>query len=290
MLRHDGVVRVADYPELRSAWSRQAQLKKVVRALPGVVVDAALVRDPVAWMRAVYAWDPNAVVAGRAAASLTFAPGLSVTLVSVYTDSRLADRGPIRFRHHALESELTAWVGDLRVTTPAATGLTAALDGDFEPATAALRLSLTKVGDLTECARRLRVRPRIRVSEVLRDLSGNPWSVAEVQAHRLLRGAGVTGWVGNYPVVLQGSRYVIDLAFPRSKVAFEINSFEFHSSKQAMMRDAGRANAMLAAGWRSYVLMPTQITDYPEETLDFIRVVVRQRDQRSRGIRASEIF
>jgi len=253
-------------------------------------MDGALVEDPVAWMRAVHAWDPNAVVAGRAAASLAFAPETTVDRVSVYTSSRIADRGMLRFRRHVLRPELTSWVGGLRITMPAATGLTAALEGDYEPATTALRLSLVDVGALRECGRLLTVRPAGRVREVLRDLSGNPWSVAEVDAHRLLRGGGVTGWMGNHPVVLRGSRYVLDLAFPEAKVAFEVNSFQFHSSKQAMMRDAGRANALLAAGWRPYVLMPTQIAHHPEETLDFVRSVVRRREQRSRAIRVTEIF
>lgn len=290
MQLHRGVVRLADHPALRSSWARHAQDGRVVRALPGVVMDAVLVNDPGAWIRAVHAWDPNAIVAGRAAASLTFAPDTAVGHVLVYTSSRMADRGMIRFRRHALHQDLISWVGDLRVTTPAATGLTAALEGDYEPVTTALRLAVVDVEMLNECGRLLTIRPAAGVRSVLRDVSSNPWSVAEVEAHRLLRGAGITGWLGNEPMMIDGRRYVLDIPFPAAKVAFEVNSFEFHSSKQAMMHDAGRANALLAAGWRSYVLMPTQIVDHPDETLHFIRRVVRLREQRSRDIRETEIF
>lgn len=78
MREYGGVVRVADHPELRSAWSRRATAGAVVRALPGVVMEAERARDPLAWVRAVHAWDPNAVIAGRAAAHLAFAPELVV--------------------------------------------------------------------------------------------------------------------------------------------------------------------------------------------------------------------
>ena len=280
MSEHDGILRVADYPALRSAWVRHVRTGRVIRPLPGVVMDAALAQDPVAWMRAVHAWDRNAVVVARAAASLTFAPETVLDHVSVYTASRLRDRGLIRFRCHELDPELTSWVGNLRVTTPAATSLTAGLEGDYDPATAALRLSIVDLEALGECARRLNIRPAQNVRGVLRDLGGNPWSVAEVDAHRLLRGAGITGWVGNHGVVINGRRYVLDIAFPAARVAFEVNSFQFHSSRQAMVRDAGRANAILAAGWRLYVLMPGNITQHPQETLAFVRSVTRRREQR----------
>lgn len=288
MARHSGVVRLADHRELRSAWARHARSGRVIRALPGVVLDAALRDDPAAWMRAVHAWDCNAVLAGRAAAWLTFAPAVAVTQVLVYSRTRLLDRGPLRFRRHELCPELTGWVEGMHVTTPEATALTAALEGDFEPATTALRSALVGIDSLREAARALRVRPAATLRAVLRDLSGNPWSVAEVEAHRLLRAAGVTGWIGNHHVSVGGMQLVLDIALVAARVAFEVNSFQFHSSRDAQARDAVRLNALLAAGWRVYTLTPAQIRLHPEETAHWIRSVVRRRERR--GIGRGEII
>ncbi|MFT3887722.1 MAG: hypothetical protein QM713_06120 [Arachnia sp.] len=278
-----GVVCLRDYPTLRSAWTQHLASGRLIRVLPGVVLDAELADEPLAWMRAVHRWDPNAVLAGAAAARLTFAPGSRPKQVLVYARTKLADRGLVRFHRHRLPPDLTMWRHGVHVTSPAVTALTAALAGDYETATAALRERAARQDTLQEAARRLLVRPRDQLDRALVDLSGNPWSVAEVEAHRLFRAAGIRGWVGNHEVVAGGQAFCLDIALPESRTAFEINSFEFHSGREAMMRDARRANLLALAGWRQYVLLPTQITNDPHETIEFIRNVVWARQRGARG-------
>jgi very-short-patch-repair endonuclease len=280
MREYEGVVRVADHPELQSAWSRRARSGLVIRALPGVVMDVKQAQDPFAWVRAAHAWNPNAVIAGRAAARLTYDSETIVDEVAVYTATKISDRGRLRFVRHPLHPKLTMWRGAFRVTIPEASGLTAALAGDFEPATTALRKSLATPSSLADAARLLDLRPARRLHGVIRDLSGNPWSVAEVQAHRILRDGGVSGWVGNHEVVAGGRTYFLDIAFPEARIFFEVNSFLHHSRREAMSRDAAKANALVADGWRMYTLTTDQIAYHPEATLDFIRSVLRRRELR----------
>ncbi|MCC2592093.1 hypothetical protein LKO27_01445 [Tessaracoccus sp. OS52] len=283
---HGGVVAISSYKSLRTGWSQAVRKGSLVKALPGIVMDPGLEGDGGAWIRAVNLWDPNAAIAGRAAAALSFDATTDVSDVVVYTSRRVEDRGLLRFRRHQIPAEHLEWTGDFRITNPSATALTAGLDGDFQTATTALRLGLVSVASLTALAGQWapgRPRPAQKVAEAL---SRNPWSVAELEAHRLLRDHGITGWVGNLRVTLAGKEWVLDIALEDARIAFEINSFEFHSSKEAMERDAVKANALAAGGWRCYVLTPRQIRDNPEEATDLIRRVIWKRHQaKPRNIR-----
>lgn len=245
-----------------------------MQALPGIAMDAGLVEDPRAWIRAVSLWNPNAVVAGAAAAAITFDEETPLTTVPVYVKDRVADRGPLRFIAGDLDPELLQYEGGIRVTNPAATAVTAGLAGQFGPGTAALRKHRTSPGKIAEAAEAFPLRSRPRARGVALDLSGNPWSPAEVDCHRLFRKAGITGWVGNVEVWLSGARYVPDVSLRGARIAFEVDSFQHHGSREAMEQDSGRRNQFLSHGWRSYTLLPSQIRDLEEETIAFVRSVV----------------
>jgi len=75
-------------------------------------------------------------------------------------------------------------------------------------------------------------------------------SELERMAVRLLRAAGITGFVLNHRTVLPGGRVVeLDIAFPALAVALELDGYAYHSSPEAMRADLQRANAIMAAGW-----------------------------------------
>lgn len=282
MKLHGGVVRVNRYPHQRSAWSRLVVSGELFAPLPGVVMDPALKDDPMAWIQAIHLWNPNAVIAGTAAARLSFVPEADLSTIRVLTSTRLSDRGPIRFRRCAVAASLVGWVGDLRVTGVDLTSLTAALDGDFEPVTDGLREGLTTRGRLAEAARHWPVRPRGPLEAVLKAVERNPWSVAEVDAHRLFRESGLTGWVGNPTVLIDGVVSYPDIAFLEPRIAFEINSFAHHSSRSDMERDSSRMNRLIAAGWRVYTLTPAQVRYARAETGAFIRSVVPREFRRGK--------
>lgn len=280
---HDGVVRTSEFPSLRTSFSQRVKAGELIAALPGLVMDAGLKDDPFAWIRAVHMWNPNAIIAGTAAAKLTFAKEVQLLTIRVYSSTKLADRGPLRFRHCAVDADLLAWAGEVRVTGPDVTALSAALDGDYEPGTTALRLGLITPESVAATADRWLARPRQAILAAARVLGNNPWSVAEVDAHRLFRESGVIGWVANPELRIAGHKLHPDIALLQKKIAFEVNSFAHHSSKTQMERDAARMNLLVEAGWRVYVLTPSQIRNNPSETADFVTRVVPPHFRRGRG-------
>lgn len=234
----------------------------------------ALEGVPEAWIRAVTLWNPNAIITGRAAARLTFAPDIHLKEIHVYHPRPMPDRGPLRFRRQTINPEFVRWVAGTRVTDVVATALTAGIEGDFEPGTTALRSTSLRPGAIAALAEEWSLPFRPAAKAVALDLRANPWSVAEVDAHRLFRRADIRGWAGNAEVWLRGRRYAPDISIRKARIAFEVNSYEFHSSTTALERDATRLNAFLAAGWRSYALSPRQLRDHPDESIEFIRSVV----------------
>lgn len=76
-----------------------------------------------------------------------------------------------------------------------------------------------------------------------------PWSVLELRLHRLLRAAGLTGWVTNHRLLL-GPRWVyVDVAFPDFRVAIEADGREHHSQAADFEGDRARWNLLAADGW-----------------------------------------
>ena len=227
-------------------------------------------------------WNPNAIIAGSAAAALTFDPSLRPREILVYAKGTLADRGPLRFRRDRIDPALTTWRNGIRMTGHVGTVLTAGLEGDLATGTTALRHGLVRPEDIAEHAASWTARRAPQARSVAHALSGNPWSVAEVEAHELFRSAGIRGWEGNQEVWLCGHRFVPDISIPATRTAFEVNSYEYHSSPDALERDGTRLNAFISAGWRSYSLTPRQIRDHPAEAIEFVRSVVWRRHRRLR--------
>jgi very-short-patch-repair endonuclease len=62
--------------------------------------------------------------------------------------------------------------------------------------------------------------------------------------------ARLPGLVKQYPLTRPGGAQVrIDLAFPHAKVAVEVDSYRWHSGRDAWRRDLARRNDLIALGW-----------------------------------------
>lgn len=70
-------------------------------------------------------------------------------------------------------------------------------------------------------------------------------SAAERLLVRILRDAGITGWVLGHPF----GPWRIDLAFPREKVAVEVDGWAWHVDAQRFANDRRKQNALVRAGW-----------------------------------------
>lgn len=80
---------------------------------------------------------------------------------------------------------------------------------------------------------------------LLRAAGDGAASEAERRLVRLLRRAGVTGWVLGHPA----EGYLLDLAFPTIRVAIEVDGWAWHSDVDRFRADRRRQNALVAAGW-----------------------------------------
>ena len=70
-------------------------------------------------------------------------------------------------------------------------------------------------------------------------------SAAERLLVRILRDAGITGWVLGHPF----GPWRIDLAFPREKVAVEVDGWAWHVDVERFANDRRKQNALVRAGW-----------------------------------------
>ena len=70
-------------------------------------------------------------------------------------------------------------------------------------------------------------------------------SQAERRLVRLLRDAGITGWVRGYEL----GPYELDLAFPEQRVAIEFDGWAWHSDVERFRRDRRKGNDLVIAGW-----------------------------------------
>jgi very-short-patch-repair endonuclease len=70
-------------------------------------------------------------------------------------------------------------------------------------------------------------------------------SAAERLLVKLLREAGIGGWVVGYPF----GPYRIDLAFPAARVAVEVDGWAWHVDVDRFRTDRRKGNAITRAGW-----------------------------------------
>jgi very-short-patch-repair endonuclease len=80
---------------------------------------------------------------------------------------------------------------------------------------------------------------------LLQAASDGARSEAERLLVKLLREAGITGWRTNYPV----GGYKVDVAFPKQKVAIEVDGLAHHSDSDDFHSDRVRQNNSTLLGW-----------------------------------------
>lgn len=118
-----------------------------------------------------------------------------------------------------------------------------------------LRRRLVRLERLRSCVGRLGKSPGRRPS-VIQDLlvarlpGYDPGdSDLETRVLRALVAAGLPVLVQQYRVRIRGQTYKLDLADPPSRLAVELDGWEFHHTRSAFDDDRARANALVAHGW-----------------------------------------
>jgi very-short-patch-repair endonuclease len=110
---------------------------------------------------------------------------------------------------------------------------------------------------------------------LLQAASDGARSEAERLLVKLLRKAGITGWRTNYPV----GGYKIDVAFPKLKVAIEVDGLAFHSDSDDFHTDRVRQNDIVLLGWQVLRFTWLDLVEYPERVIAVIRSAISERKQ-----------
>lgn len=271
-----GVLCRKRHPEMTGSidwWLRRGLL---VPVLPGVYALPELADLPLTQMRAVCIANPDAVLVGAAAARVSYWPGAPMSRVEVAAPSKHASTAQVSFRRRRTPPELVITPAPLRCTAPALTAIDVATLEDANAIDVALR---SRQASLEQMYAALHATPHRKGNrdrlQVLLDSRGEPWSEAERRAHRLLRGAGVTGWRTNHPVTLDGTLYYLDIAFRRQRLAVEIDGRLHEPDRELSETDRWRQNALVRSGWRVLRFTWSMLVNHPDHFVEEILAALR---------------
>ncbi len=249
---------------------------ELVTVLPGIYT-APVWRDlPAIRIRAAMLRHRDAVLLGAAAAHVSFWPEVPLGGIELAVRSMPRPAPGFTFCRRRIPPELVVEHDRIRFTSPALTAIDLATVECADAIDTALR---TRTATLEGMYTALRLTPHRDGNRdrrrLLLDSRDEPWSAAEREAHRELRAAGILGWRSNWPVVLAGRLYYIDIAFPGLRLAVEIDGRLHETDPDVFQNDRWRQNALVAAGWRVIRFTWEMVHHHPEEMLAMIRRMAR---------------
>ncbi|MBW0106276.1 endonuclease domain-containing protein [Pseudonocardia sp. KRD291] len=115
--------------------------------------------------------------------------------------------------------------------------------------------------------RNLGARGSARAGELLAGAADRAASGAERRLIRLLRTAGIDGWVLGLPF----GGYEIDIAFPARRVALEVDGWAWHTDPGRFQRDRVKGNVLVAGGWELLRFTWHHMVDKPAWVVEQIR-------------------
>lgn len=104
-------------------------------------------------------------------------------------------------------------------------------------------------------------------------------SQAERRMIKLLRGAGLTGWVTGY----RTGGFVLDFAFPTLRIAIEVDGWAWHWDAERFRHDRRRQNAVTLADWTILRYTWHDLVQRPADVLAQIRAALAAA--RARAVR-----
>ena len=113
-----------------------------------------------------------------------------------------------------------------------------------------------------------------QLARLLRESRPGAEAESERRLQRLLDQAGIKGWTGNYPIVVAGRRFRLDVAFPELRLDVEVDGWAYHRTKEQRQADAERDNLLTQAGWRVLRFTWEDVRDRPDYVLGMIRSVL----------------
>jgi very-short-patch-repair endonuclease len=95
-------------------------------------------------------------------------------------------------------------------------------------------------------------------------------SDAETRFLQLVRRAGWPDPVRQLPLVCRGRRFRLDAAWPRRRLAVEVDGAATHATADALGRDLRRQNALVLDGWTVLRFTWEDIVRYPDEVIELL--------------------
>jgi very-short-patch-repair endonuclease len=246
LLADHGVVRAAAHPRLKSALVRLKAAGVLKTPLPGTYVMAA---DPSerTWLRAVCAWaGPLGVLHEGTAAGLWLAGASGQPAAVAHPTHKSRHRVIVTRRR--VPDQFVQTADGLRFVTPSYAALELAAHDDGRAICEGLRRRLVTPLGLQEALVALAgTEGQAARRCVVRDCLGNPWSYGELRLHRILRTAGITGWVANANLWLGGELFHPDFLFPGQRVVVEFDGRTVHAGQ--FLEDRERQNLLVSHGY-----------------------------------------
>jgi hypothetical protein len=102
---------------------------------------------------------------------------------------------------------------------------------------------------------------------------------SERQVKRLLRDAGITGWVSNYSLVLGGREGKLDLALVRLRIGIEVKGWIFHSQADRAASDDDRVVQMQLSSWIVIPVGWLALNTQPQTLVNHVRAAIALRER-----------
>lgn len=279
---------LAQHPHLDSTLARMVARRELVSPLPGIFIRSEKSEDLPTLAAAALTWRADAVITGLSAARLTYWPGQWRPPLDLFTTRRTrTPTAHVRFNGLLPAPEWILESHGIRVTHPALSAVWLAAFDHGEAIDNGIRLRAFKLTHLNAALAAQGGRKGNETRRaVLRESRDEPWSPPERKAHAILRKYGVTGWKANHRVVAQGHVYYLDLAFPRQRIAFEIDGWRFHSTPEQTLYDNARNNDLVLEDWVIFHIAPGDLLD-EQRFIALIHAALRSRHaRRTLGARA----
>ncbi|HOC14613.1 MAG TPA: DUF559 domain-containing protein [Propionicimonas sp.] len=271
----DGLVRLRDHPAQARTVQRAAKAGKVRSLLPGIYVTADQTLSAGLRLRAACAWSTSGVIHGH-------------TAVEVYLNRPISL--PIRLRAPYVGVTPVKWLkvswgtvpsrreySGVRVASPSHCAVELAATDDGEVIFDMLRRGLVTPDSLAEVLPQFVGTPgNRRRTRAVTLAADNPWSFAEARLHRLLRDAGIGGWVANRPILVRGRWIAPDVRFEREHLVLEFDGEAVHSTHDQFEDDRSRQNVLVLGGFRVLRITWRMLVEEPDAVLVMVRIALAQ--------------
>ena len=115
----------------------------------------------------------------------------------------------------------------------------------------------------------------VALRRLLNEAEPGAHAESERRLIKLLRRAGITGWVPQYRIRLSAGAAFTDLAFPDCRLAVEVDGRRYHDESSGRFEsDRHRQNELQALGWRVLRFTWRMLIDDPDGVIAKITEIV----------------